>query len=71
MYFVKAYRNKSKLPEGGKNQIICDFDNAPADHQVCSVDVEDWGPCSPSEGYSYNKSSPCIFLKLNRVSCLY
>ncbi|XP_063701767.1 sodium/potassium-transporting ATPase subunit beta-2-like isoform X2 [Culicoides brevitarsis] len=65
--FLEPYRNKSLLPSEGKNQVVCDFDQSPKEGQVCSVEVDSWGPCSPSEGYSYNKSSPCIFLKLNRI----
>lgn len=55
------------LPSEGKNQIVCDFEQNPNSNQVCAVEVDSWGPCSPNEGYSYNKSSPCVFLKLNRV----
>lgn len=62
------YKNNSKLPGGGKNQQICDFDKPPAPGKVCAVDVGNFGPCSPQNGYSYNKSSPCIFVKLNKVS---
>lgn len=65
--FLVTYRNKSKLPNGGKNQVVCDFDQIPNNNSVCAVEVDNWGPCSPNEGYSYNKSTPCIFLKLNRI----
>uniref|UniRef100_A0A336JWG7 CSON011439 protein n=1 Tax=Culicoides sonorensis TaxID=179676 RepID=A0A336JWG7_CULSO len=65
--FLEPYRNKTLLPSEGKNQIVCDFDQKPKQNQVCAVEVDSWGPCSPNEGYSYNKSSPCIFLKLNRI----
>jgi sodium/potassium-transporting ATPase subunit beta len=65
--FLESYRNKTKLPGGGNNQIICDYDHPPADHQVCAVELDSFGPCTQNEGYSYNKSSPCIFLKLNRI----
>lgn len=27
-----------------------------------------FGPCNASNGYGFNASEPCIFLKLNRVS---
>lgn len=66
-FFLTAYRNKSMLPSEGKNQVVCDFEQKPNNNKVCAVEVDSWGPCSPNEGYSYNKSSPCIFLKLNRV----
>jgi sodium/potassium-transporting ATPase subunit beta len=65
--FLLPYRNNKILPGGGKNQKICDFDNLPGANQVCALVVDDFGPCSTQQGYSFNKSSPCIFLKLNRI----
>lgn len=66
--FFLAYRNSQLLPGGGKNQKICDFDNLPKNDQVCALQIEDFKNCSSQNRYSYDKSSPCIFLKLNRVS---
>lgn len=53
---------------GGRNKVHCSFDNGPAVGQVCAVDMEqNFGPCSEANGFGYNKSSPCIYLKLNKV----
>ncbi|XP_055545950.1 sodium/potassium-transporting ATPase subunit beta-2-like [Wyeomyia smithii] len=65
--FLAPYNDPTLLPGGGKNQVICDFNTPPTGGNVCAVDVSKLGPCSTSEGYSYNKSAPCIFIKLNRI----
>lgn len=65
--FLEPYRDQSILPGGGKNQVICDSTNPPAPGNVCAVDVTKLGPCNIEEGYGYNKSAPCIFIKLNRI----
>jgi hypothetical protein len=62
-----AYRVPQKLPGGGKNQQICDFDRPPQEGKVCAVNVKNYHPCTMEMGYGFNKSSPCIFIKLNRV----
>jgi len=51
----------------GKNSVNCDFGKPPKPGMVCNVNLNDFGPCSPKENYGYNTSSPCIFLKLNRI----
>ncbi|XP_001604224.1 sodium/potassium-transporting ATPase subunit beta-2 [Nasonia vitripennis] len=65
--FLENYLNKSKLPESGRNQVICDYDRPPAPGKVCAVDINSWGPCSAEQSYGFNNSSPCIFIKLNRI----
>lgn len=65
--FLEPYRDQTMLPGGGKNQAICDFSSPPGNGNVCAVDVTKLGPCNIEEGYSYNKSAPCIFIKLNRI----
>lgn len=68
IYFIFiAYVNKSATVNGGTNHVHCDFDQLPKYGQVCIQDVTTWGDCSKIKGYSYNSSSPCIFLKLNKV----
>lgn len=53
---------------GGRNQVQCSFDNGPGVGQVCAVNTEqNYGACSESNGFGYNKSAPCIYLKLNKV----
>lgn len=65
--FLEPYRVPQKLPGGGKNQQICDFDQPPQTGKVCAVNVKNFHPCTMEMGYSFNKSSPCIFIKLNRI----
>ena len=67
------YNNSQKLPGQGKNQQICDYERPPSPGKVCAVDVNSqaWGPCTCFNNYSYPAASPCVFIKLNRVSMLY
>jgi sodium/potassium-transporting ATPase subunit beta len=67
LFVFSAYRVPQKLPGGGRNQQICDFDQLPQEGKVCAVNVNKFHPCTTEMGYSYNKSSPCIFVKLNKV----
>ncbi|XP_022914206.1 sodium/potassium-transporting ATPase subunit beta-1-like [Onthophagus taurus] len=61
--FLKDYMNDSL----GTNREPCDFDKRPGEGKVCDVDMKQFMPCTPENGYGYNTSSPCIFLKLNRI----
>ncbi|GAB0093311.1 Sodium/potassium-transporting ATPase subunit beta [Sergentomyia squamirostris] len=65
--YLAPYQNKSLLPGGGKNQEICDFGTPPKAGRVCAVEVSTWGDCTSANGYGFNKSAPCIFIKLNRI----
>lgn len=65
--FLEEYRNSSLLPNGGRNQQICNYDKPAKAGHVCAVDVNDWGPCSPRQQYGFNNSAPCIYIKLNRI----
>uniref|UniRef100_A0A1Q3FKF7 Putative sodium/potassium-transporting atpase subunit beta-2 n=2 Tax=Culex tarsalis TaxID=7177 RepID=A0A1Q3FKF7_CULTA len=64
--FLAPYRDH-QLPGEGQNQIPCDFDTKLNPGQVCEVDVAQFTPCTSEQGYSYNKSAPCIFVKLNKI----
>lgn len=65
--FLDPYRDQTQLATGGKNQVICDFTNPPTGNNVCAFDVSKLGPCTAEQGFGYNKSAPCIFIKLNRI----
>lgn len=52
---------------GSHNQKNCDFETLPNEGQVCKLDISKFDLCSTSHAYGYNNSSPCIFLKLNRI----
>lgn len=64
---ISDYLDSSKLPGGGKNQQVCNFDKPPAPGKVCEMNVKELKECSQIQGYSYNRSSPCVFIKLNRI----
>lgn len=66
-FFNPAYINDQTIT-GKRNQMQCDFDSPRVAEKVCAVDVSNLGDCTLENGFGYNKSSPCIFLKLNRVS---
>lgn len=34
---------------------------------MCDVDIREFKKCTQENNYSYHKSSPCVFLKLNRI----
>ncbi|XP_033309686.1 sodium/potassium-transporting ATPase subunit beta-2-like isoform X1 [Bombus bifarius] len=65
--FLEEYINSSTLPNGGRNQQICNYNTPVKPGHVCAVDVNNWGPCSPSQQYGFNNSAPCVFIKLNRI----
>lgn len=55
------------LPGGGANHMHCKPGVNPPPGKVCVFDTKSFGPCAPEHGYGYHSSSPCIFLKLNRI----
>ncbi|XP_013099809.1 sodium/potassium-transporting ATPase subunit beta-1 [Stomoxys calcitrans] len=57
--FMKDY--KDTVPS---NKTTCSFSER---KDVCSVNIEQLGNCSPSHSYGYNNSKPCVFLKLNKI----
>ncbi|CAG9823487.1 unnamed protein product [Phaedon cochleariae] len=56
-----------KANQTGKNYVPCNFDKPPQEGKVCMTTVESLKNCSPERKYGYNSSSPCIFLKLNKI----
>ncbi|XP_032668439.1 sodium/potassium-transporting ATPase subunit beta-2-like [Odontomachus brunneus] len=65
--FLEQYIDPSLLPDGGRTQQICNYTMPAKNGNVCAVDVNNWGPCSPSQQYGFNNSAPCIFIKLNKI----
>ncbi|CAH0557282.1 unnamed protein product [Brassicogethes aeneus] len=61
--FLEDY-NKSQV---GENYVQCDFHKLPEPDQACAIDIGDFGNCTPEKNYGYNSTSPCVFLKLNRI----
>ena len=52
----------------GGNVVDCTETNLPKAGEVCRFSAA-WfkGACSSAESWGYNKESPCIILKLNKV----
>ncbi|XP_052893861.1 sodium/potassium-transporting ATPase subunit beta-1-like [Anopheles moucheti] len=65
--YLRPYNDHTLLPGGGKNQVLCDFNTLPSRGNVCAFDVKNLGACSEQAGFGYNRSAPCIFVKLNRI----
>ncbi|KAK9510374.1 hypothetical protein O3M35_005174 [Rhynocoris fuscipes] len=64
--FLQVY---TEPPKTKAVRQICDYDTPPTEGKVCNVDVnsEAWGKCTKNKNYGYSSSSPCVFLKLNRI----
>ncbi|KAJ8980652.1 hypothetical protein NQ317_017578 [Molorchus minor] len=63
--FLVPYKdNQSKY-----NFVNCDFDNFPGEGDVCTftMDTATVGNCVKDKKYGYTTTSPCVFLKLNRI----
>ncbi|XP_014204420.1 sodium/potassium-transporting ATPase subunit beta-2-like [Copidosoma floridanum] len=65
--FLRKYRRPGQNPGSGANIHTCDYNHPPGPGQVCSVDAREFAPCTFENHYGYHKSSPCIFLKLNKI----
>lgn len=62
-----VYKTPGLTPGRGQNIYNCDYNQPPPKGQVCDVDIKTWEPCTQENNYSYHKSAPCIFLKLNKI----
>jgi len=51
----------------GKRQKECTFNETHDPNQVCIVDINNLGNCSPENNYGYLNGRPCVFLKLNKI----
>ncbi|XP_023942956.1 sodium/potassium-transporting ATPase subunit beta-2 [Bicyclus anynana] len=65
--FLKVYKQKGQTAGAGQNIFNCNFKSPPPPGKVCDVDIRSWEPCIEENHFSFHKSSPCIFLKLNRI----
>lgn len=66
--FLKPYKTPGSISGRGQNIYECNYNQRPGRGQVCDVKIEKFGPeCIQENHYSYHKSSPCIFLKLNKI----
>nr|XP_034840057.1 sodium/potassium-transporting ATPase subunit beta-2-like [Maniola hyperantus] len=67
MEFLSEYKKKGQTVGAGQNIHNCKFDSLPPPGKICDVDIQGWKPCIEEDHFSFHKSSPCIFLKLNRI----
>lgn len=65
--FLAVYKIPGLTPGRGQNIFNCDYNQPPPKGQVCDVDIKNWAPCNQENNYSYHRSSPCVFLKLNKI----
>ncbi|XP_046735932.1 sodium/potassium-transporting ATPase subunit beta-2-like isoform X2 [Diprion similis] len=65
--FLDVYINSSLLPTRGRNQQFCTNSQPLPAKNVCAFDVTRWGDCSPGGNYGYDNSTPCFFIKLNKI----
>lgn len=66
-YAISAYKRDANKSGGSQNIHNCDFKLPPPAGKVCDVDVNAWRPCTEENGFAYQKSTPCVFLKLNKI----
>ncbi|KAL2750905.1 sodium/potassium-transporting ATPase subunit beta-2 [Vespula maculifrons] len=66
--FLEEY-HKSGTSGGDTDQqrVRCDYGKSAPAGKVCDVDMTQWGQCTKEKKYGFNKSAPCIFLKLNKI----
>lgn len=59
------------MKKKSENRVECDFDHPPKNAEVCKINVDVGEVCVGKNNYTYHKGSPCVFLKLNKVSCYF
>ncbi|XP_047987641.1 sodium/potassium-transporting ATPase subunit beta-2-like [Leguminivora glycinivorella] len=66
--FLSVYKQKGQTAGAGQNIFDCDWNRSPLPGKVCDVDIRSgYEPCTEENHFSFHKSSPCIFLKLNKI----
>ncbi|XP_014204424.1 sodium/potassium-transporting ATPase subunit beta-2 [Copidosoma floridanum] len=65
--FLQTYNKTGQGAVNQENRVYCDYGKPAPSGKVCDVIVQDWHPCTKPNFYNYQKSAPCIFLKLNKI----
>ncbi|XP_063974103.1 sodium/potassium-transporting ATPase subunit beta-2-like [Diachasmimorpha longicaudata] len=65
--FLADYKKPGSSPGRGQNVVNCRDGKIIEPWQVCVVNVRDWHPCTEENFFGYHTSSPCVFLKLNKI----
>jgi hypothetical protein len=63
--------NKEKIKPDAKVDLVeCSFDSPPGPEQICELDAVGLfqGDCTKENNYGYRNGTPCIAIKLNKVS---
>ncbi|XP_050301461.1 sodium/potassium-transporting ATPase subunit beta-2 isoform X2 [Anthonomus grandis grandis] len=65
--FLDRYYTPTKIAKGSGTVKPCTHSDFPRNDEVCEVEIRDWKECTKDHLYDYHRSSPCIFLKLNKI----
>lgn len=65
--FLAIYKTPGVTTGRGQNIFNCKYNSPPPPGKVCDVNIKDFKKCTQENNYSYHKSSPCVFIKLNRI----
>ncbi|CAH2105098.1 unnamed protein product [Euphydryas editha] len=65
--FLSDYKKKGQTAGTGQNIHTCDLKHSLPPGKVCDMDISRLEPCIVENHFDYHKSSPCIFLKLNKI----
>lgn len=64
---IIVYKTPGVTTGRGQNIFNCKYNSPPPPGKVCDVNIKDFKKCTQENNYSYHKSSPCVFIKLNRI----
>ena len=64
---IPVYKTPGLTSGRGQNIFNCKYTSPPPPGKVCDVNIKDFKKCTQENNYSYHKSSPCVFLKLNKI----
>lgn len=64
--FLEVYK-PGLVQSDNQQKMNCNYTTPPSAGKVCDVKVDQWRPCTRENKYNYDKSAPCIFLKLNKI----
>ncbi|XP_034936762.1 sodium/potassium-transporting ATPase subunit beta-2-like [Chelonus insularis] len=65
--FLNKYKKPSSTPGLGAHAKTCSYNDLPSPGEVCTMDVRAWHPCTEENFFGYHTSSPCVFIKLNKI----
>lgn len=63
--FLSEYTNTRRH---ANNVVLCDYDRFPRPGSVCIPEYKDWFPCTKENNFGFDKSSPCVFIRFNKIT---